>query len=66
MRIIIATLWRTVILLVCSIIQVFAVITHSIGSMFVGFSDILMNASGGLLNSLDKGKYESEMKAIVE
>lgn len=66
MRIIIATLWRTIILLVCSIIQVFAVIAQSIGEMFVGFSGILMNASGWLLGSLDKGKYESEMKAIVE
>lgn len=66
MRNIIASLWRTVILLICSIIQVVAIVFHSIGEMFGGVGNILRNVSGWLLNRLDKGKYEMAMKAISE
>lgn len=66
MRIIIKTLWRTVILLACSVIQVFAVIFQGIGMMFEKIGAVLTAGSAWMLKRLDKGKYETEMRTIAE
>jgi hypothetical protein len=66
MRIIIKTLWRTVILLVCSVIQGFAVIFQGIGMMFENVGKFLLSGSAWMLKRLDKGKFENEMRTIAE
>jgi hypothetical protein len=66
MRIIFATLWRTLVLLACSIVQVFVVLFRCISGMFGGIGKFLNGVSKWMLECLDKGKYEAEMKAIVK
>lgn len=63
---IIESLWRTVILLICSFIQVFAMIFKAISMGFGAISKLLRKLSGKLLNALDNGKYEAEMKNICK
>lgn len=63
---IIESLWRTVILLVCSFIQVFAMVFRAIGIGFNTIGKLLRKLSGKLMNALDNGKYEAEMKNICE
>lgn len=66
MSIIIKALWRTVVLLACSVIQGFAVIFQGIGMMFENIGKYLLDGSAWMLKKLDKGKYENEMRAIAE
>lgn len=66
MRNILEALLRTLVLLVCSIIQVFAAIFEGISLLFETLCNILRNASRWLLERLDKGKYESKIRAIAE
>ena len=66
MRNILEALLRTLVLLVCSVIQVFAAIFEGISLLFGALCNILRNASGWLLARLDKGKYESKMRTIAE
>lgn len=63
---IIESLWRTVILLVCSFIQTFAMIFRAISMGFGFISKLLRKLSGKLMNSLDNGKFEAEMKNICK
>ena len=66
MRIIIEALLRTLVLLVCSVVQVFAVIFEGVSMLFGLISNTMRSASGWLLERLDKGKYETKMRAIAE
>lgn len=66
MRNILEALLRTVVLLICSIIQVFAAIFEGISMLFGMMCDGLYHASSWMLARLDKGKYEAKMKAIAE
>jgi hypothetical protein len=63
---IIECLWRTVILLICSFIQVFAMIFRAISLGFGFISKLLRKLSGKLMNALDNGMYEAEMKKICK
>lgn len=66
MRKILKSLMRTLVLLVCSIIQVWEAVFAGIGLMFCWIGNRLENASEWLMNKLVRGKYECKMKAIVE
>lgn len=61
---IIECFWRTVILLVCSVIQMFAMVFRAISMGFGAISKLLRRLSGKLMNGLDNGKFEAEMKHI--
>ena len=63
---IIECLWRTVILLICSFIQMFAMIFRAIGMGFDIISKLLRRLSGKLMNALDNGTCEAEIKKICK
>lgn len=63
---IIESLWRTVILLICSFIQTFAMIFRAISMGFGAISKLLRKLSGKLMSSLDNGMYEAEMKNVCK
>lgn len=66
MREILKSLMRTLVLLVCSVIQLWEAVFTGIGSMFCWIGNALKAASDWLMNKLVRGKYESKMKAIVD
>jgi hypothetical protein len=66
MRDILKSLMRTLVLLVCSIIQIYEAVFMGIGKVFCWIGLRLKNASSWLMKKLVRGKYENEMKAIIE
>lgn len=58
MRNSINALLKTVILLVCSVVQVFEIVFRGISDIFGRLSELLKTLSDRMLNGLDKGKYE--------
>ena len=66
MREILKSLMRTLVLLVCSVIQIYEAVFMGIGKMFCWIGNGLKFVSDWLMSKLVRGKYESKMKAIVE
>lgn len=64
MRNSINALLKTVILLICSVIQVFEILFRGISDIFWRLSELLKNVSDRMLNGLDQGKFEAD--ATVE
>lgn len=52
-------LWKTFILLMCSMVQVFEVIFRGIGEVFGRLSELLNQLSKQLMTILEPGKYET-------
>ena len=63
---IIITLRRTVVLFVCSLIQVFGAIFQGVAIGFGYCGKLLRKLSATLLQSLDEGKYAEKIKEIAE
>lgn len=59
-------LWRTIVLLWVSIIQLIAAITGGIALLFGKCCGWLRKFSGRALSKLDEGKYAANMKTIAE
>ncbi len=59
-------LLNTLILLGCTVLQVFEAIFMGIGMVFEGCANILDEWSAWLMKQFDKGKYESEAKITAE
>ncbi len=66
MRNSINALIRTLILLICSVIQVFEIIIRGLSEILGRISDLLKSTSGRLLRGLDRGTYESATEATIE
>lgn len=66
MRTSINALLRTMILLICSIVQVFEIIFRGIGEMFVRLSDLMKALTDQAIRGLDQGKYEANEDSIIE
>jgi hypothetical protein len=66
MRNIFKSLWRTLVLLVCSIIQIYAALFLCIAAMFGWVGNALEGASNWMLKKLDEVKYEGKFKTTVE
>lgn len=63
---IIMTLWRLVILIGCAFVQAIAAILGGIAYIFGTACAILRKFSSKILQKLNKGKYEAEMRKIAE
>lgn len=66
MREILKSLMRTVVLLVCSIIQVWEAVFAGVGLTFCWIGNRLKSASNWLMGHVGLGRGKYEMKAIAE
>ena len=57
---------RPLVLLLCGVIQLYEAVFTGIGKMFCWIGGKLETLCKYLMKGLVKGKYESEMKAIIE
>jgi hypothetical protein len=66
MRNSISALIKTLILLICSVIQMVEIIIRGLSEILGRIGDLLKNISGRLLKSLERGTYESTTEATIE
>lgn len=66
MRNSINALIRTLILLVCSVVQMVEIVVRGIGEMLVRFGELLKTTSDRLMRCLDRGTYEATTEPAIE
>lgn len=66
MRNSINALIRTIILLICSVIQVFEIIVRGVGETLVRLGELLKATTDRMLRGLDRGTYEAKTKTTIE